>query len=410
MQNQQRRSRLAILYPWSDLNKKSSGASLRVNLLLDFFDDYEIDVRVLHEGVESFWRSPTIQVEAFRLKKAAFWQRKRAKIIASLAHEAPSITAQRLKFERAANDEKFFEKLTNIVEWADIILLKYPFYFEAVQKCNAEIAKKVIVSAHDILHDQVRHSSLLRSEIKRLEMDAYCRADGVVAVSAADALRLREFNPNTVLIPHPVRFAGEDPQPYDDTLAQLAEHNDVSLTGKDICFFVGSDFSPNVDAVTQIRRIASAVFARADMPNLLFVVAGGCAFAEKSENLWCVGPVDESTLKRLYDASRIVVVPLRMGTGSSLKILEAFAASKAVIGTSVAFRGHTVENGKHCVIEDNLDLYPELLAKLLGNREQIATMGLNAVAYVRSFSFDLVFEAYWPVLGVHPNKKNASHE
>ena len=54
----------------------------------------------------------------------------------------------------------------------------------------------------------------------------------------------------------------------------------------------------------------------------------------------------------LRDAS-VVVVPLRIGGGTRLKIFEAMAMGKALVSTSIGAEGLDVENGRDVVLADD---------------------------------------------------------
>ncbi len=402
------RPRLAIIYPWSDLHQWSSGASLRVNLLLDFLDDYEIDVRVLQIGTECYHRSRTIEVEAAPLAKPPFFLRKYIKAISRLAKEDHFVCAERLKFDQANESPEFMAKLRSVSEWADIILLKYPFFFGDVKKITVKDDRKhsIIVSVHDILHDHARHSHVIRDEIKRREMEAYCRADGLVVVSPLDRMRLKALGVNALLIPHPARFSVALPQAAAVAPQEHAGSTNFPVAGKTICFFIGSEYPPNVEAVTQIRRIASEARKMPSLRDVIFVVAGRCAPAEKDENFWSLGPVSEQQLKSIYAAAKIVLIPLLFGTGSSLKTIEAMGAGKIVMGTKLAFRGYAVENSTHCIIEDNIDLYHMLLWKLIHDDPgRLEIMARKAADFAKENDFRSVFTSYWELFGVTPKKK-----
>ena len=53
----------------------------------------------------------------------------------------------------------------------------------------------------------------------------------------------------------------------------------------------------------------------------------------------------------LRDAS-VVVVPLRIGGGTRLKIFEAMAMGKALVSTSIGAEGLDVENGRDLILAD----------------------------------------------------------
>jgi glycosyltransferase involved in cell wall biosynthesis len=68
---------------------------------------------------------------------------------------------------------------------------------------------------------------------------------------------------------------------------------------------------------------------------------------------------DVPDIRPYYERTRLVIVPLRVGTGTRLKALEGMAASRPVVGTTVGLAGLEVENGKHALIADD----PAELAK-----------------------------------------------
>jgi polysaccharide biosynthesis protein PslH len=68
-----------------------------------------------------------------------------------------------------------------------------------------------------------------------------------------------------------------------------------------------------------------------------------------------------------YDAADIVVVPIRGGGGTRIKILEAFAHGVPVVSTTKGAEGLDVENGVHLFIEDDARLFAEACIKLMND-------------------------------------------
>jgi glycosyltransferase involved in cell wall biosynthesis len=76
------------------------------------------------------------------------------------------------------------------------------------------------------------------------------------------------------------------------------------------------------------------------------------------------------------------VVPLLVGGGTRLKILEALAAGCPVVSTTVGAAGLDLEDGQHLLIADGIDLFTERLLVLLGSQEQrqrLSRAGRHAV-------------------------------
>ena len=58
-------------------------------------------------------------------------------------------------------------------------------------------------------------------------------------------------------------------------------------------------------------------------------------------------------MRPYLEQSHVVVVPLRVGHGTRLKILEAFAAGRPVVSTHIGAEGLHAESGRHLVMADS---------------------------------------------------------
>ena len=79
----------------------------------------------------------------------------------------------------------------------------------------------------------------------------------------------------------------------------------------------------------------------------------------------------------------MIIVPLRIGGGSRIKILEALAAGKAVISTTIGAEGLDVISGEHLLIADSPAAFAEGIEELLGStqlRRRLGANGRNLVA------------------------------
>jgi glycosyltransferase involved in cell wall biosynthesis len=90
--------------------------------------------------------------------------------------------------------------------------------------------------------------------------------------------------------------------------------------------------------------------------------------------------------------AQIAVVPIRVGGGTRLKILEAMAMNIPVISTSVGCEGLDVKNGKNILIADDDKHFAKSVVNLLTNRE--IRVSLSEQGYA------LVMEQYrWDSIG-----------
>lgn len=84
----------------------------------------------------------------------------------------------------------------------------------------------------------------------------------------------------------------------------------------------------------------------------------------KYRNVKCVGFVDDLTETL---AGTTVVVPLNIGSGIRMKILEAAQYNAPVVTTSVGVEGLPLENGTHVFIADTKDSFIDCIIKLEDN-------------------------------------------
>jgi glycosyltransferase involved in cell wall biosynthesis len=162
---------------------------------------------------------------------------------------------------------------------------------------------------------------------------------------------------------------------------------------------VGSGINPNLEAVTAIKKMADAISREPSAKDkLTFVTAGTCCGPQQGDNFLSLGCVSKEVLDGLYEIADIVIVPLKSGTGSSLKTLEAMAYGKPVLGTIIGFRGYPVETGMQCLIEDDLSRYPEIIIELLSDPERQRLLGEAAFEFASRYDYRTVYKRYAELL------------
>lgn len=80
--------------------------------------------------------------------------------------------------------------------------------------------------------------------------------------------------------------------------------------------------------------------------------------------------------------SKIFVVPLRMGSGTRLKVVESLAMKKPVVSTSIGCEGIDVVDGESILIEDSAEAFADSVIRLFNNNNlcnRIATKGHQVV-------------------------------
>jgi glycosyltransferase involved in cell wall biosynthesis len=150
------------------------------------------------------------------------------------------------------------------------------------------------------------------------------------------------------------------------------------------CIYNGAlTFAPNYDAMQYfVREILPRV--RAHEPNARVRITGRAdqvAQNELSKDNVVLFTGYVADVKPLVKASAVCVVPLRMGGGTRLKILEAMALRTPVVSTSKGAEGLDVMHGEHLLIADTPSDFADAILELFRHRARRAQ--LTRAAYER---------------------------
>ena len=198
-----------------------------------------------------------------------------------------------------------------------------------------------------------------------------CRmADRVVAVSDADAEALRRLAPglNVTIVPNGVDL--EFNRPGAVPPADGIGRNTLVFTGK-------MDYRPNVDAVLWFAdAVLPAILAH--IPDARFYIVGQQphervkALAERPA-ITVTGRVPD--VRPYIAGAGSYVVPLRIGGGTRLKVLEAMAMGQAIVSTHLGCDGFNFENGRQVCFADDPAPFAETVVGLLRDRARAADLG-----------------------------------
>lgn len=106
-------------------------------------------------------------------------------------------------------------------------------------------------------------------------------------------------------------------------------------------------------------------------PDAVFCIAGKSPppevlkLAESDKSVQVTGMVDD--MRDYYNKAAVVVVPLRVGGGTRLKILEGMAMSKAIISTSVGAEGIDHTDGKDILLRDTPEAFSEAVLSVMSD-------------------------------------------
>jgi len=163
--------------------------------------------------------------------------------------------------------------------------------------------------------------------------------------------------------------------------------------------FVGTmDYYPNVDGILYFcEHILPEIRQRFNGKQLRLRVVGArpeqaVLNLAKEPDIEVTGEV--VSLDPYYNSSDVVIAPLRIGGGTRMKILEAFAYSKATISTTVACSGLDVRDGDQLLIENSPQHFARSCVKLLEDLDRRKELGLRARRWVKDHHDVSVLESY----------------
>jgi glycosyltransferase involved in cell wall biosynthesis len=135
--------------------------------------------------------------------------------------------------------------------------------------------------------------------------------------------------------------------------------------------FVGSmDYHANAEAVTWFVSKVWPIL-KVSIPNLVFRIVGrdpsAKVLALAAPDVLVTGTVDD--IRPFYARAAATVVPLRVGGGTRLKILESMAAGVPVVSTRLGAEGIDVRDGSDIVLADSPAELADGLRRVVTDRE-----------------------------------------
>ena len=232
-----------------------------------------------------------------------------------------------------------------------------------------------------------RTASLLeRTENSLLEG---CATHTVPSAREREKLLVRGPSAKLHVIPNGVDTVFFSP----DAIAELQRTAGGSVPRRSILFVGSMDYHANIDAVCWFAREVWPAIAQKH-PELEFKVVGrrpsSAVRRLASDRVRIIGTVED--VRPCYASAIAVVVPLRVGSGTRLKILEAMAAGVPIVSTSLGAAGIDATHNVHLLLANTNG---EIVAAL----EQIVSSGETSSRLTMA-ARDLVLRRYdWVAVG-----------
>jgi glycosyltransferase involved in cell wall biosynthesis len=225
------------------------------------------------------------------------------------------------------------------------------------------------------------------------------RALHVIAVSDDDAAQLCELCSVTKVSAIPT---GVDAEYFARPEGAPAASPDSAKTESDLLFAGSMDWMPNIDGISWfVREVLPLIRIR--IPQCSVTIAGrrpGAsirALAATDPLIRVTGTVDD--MRPYLWSAKVSIVPIRIGSGTRLKIYEAMAADTSVVSTTVGAEGLDVSSPENIRIADAPEAFADACLQLLEDPRERARQADAALRLVREkFSWEVVAERFERIL------------
>jgi glycosyltransferase involved in cell wall biosynthesis len=208
------------------------------------------------------------------------------------------------------------------------------------------------------------------------------RYDCVLAVSSEDRIALQRLLPTAMI---PVIPNGVDMRAFARTRP---------LPGGSTLIFVGTlDYRPNIDALTWFADEILPLI-RSQQPQVTVQIVGRNAAPAvqalaEYEGIELVGEVDD--VRPYLEAAAVYVLPMRIGGGVRLKLLEAFAMHVPVVSTSLGAEGvEGLQAGEQALIADNPSHFAAAVLQLLADRAAATRLSVAARSLAATYNWAVI--------------------
>ena len=226
--------------------------------------------------------------------------------------------------------------------------------------------------------------------VRRWERRVCAGADSVLACSERDGQIIRQLTAPVRALRGTLDSSARTPVSVVPNVIDLERYRPNGASGDDgrTMLYIGAmDWHPNRDAVRYFVREILPVIRRL-VPGVHLVVAGRGASPElrhslRADDVVFTGEVPDMASQ--LAAATVCVVPLRIGSGTRLKIIEAAAMQKATVSTTLGAEGLEFAAPDEIMLADTAEQFAQATAELLQSPERRAQMGSKASARALQF-------------------------
>jgi glycosyltransferase involved in cell wall biosynthesis len=216
--------------------------------------------------------------------------------------------------------------------------------------------------------------------MRRLEAQFSPQFDVVAVTSPRDAEFVGELAPGTRTLIYPNALPASEPP-------VVEERDEIAFSGN-------FEYHPNIDAVAFLMQSIWPEVRRRQPSLRLRLIGRGDGFISglvpSNESVEMTGPVEDSLTE--IARAKILIAPLRSGSGTRIKILEAWKACRPVIATRLAAEGLEAADGLNVLFAESAAEFADAIDRLqrdTGLRRNISERGRE------TFEAAYTWESVW---------------
>jgi hypothetical protein len=265
---------------------------------------------------------------------------------------------------------------------------KMEYYYNILRKYNSR--SKLIFQTHDLNFLRIKRSKNysniidnkkiafnIKDENSEIDLIRNCEMSILVSEFEYNYLKLEKKINDNKLFNLPIMFEDKEAKKY-------------NARKRDGFLFIGSNHTPNVDAVDNfIKNYFSYIVEYNN--NIKFHLIGSCCnYINKSlvsrfnKNIILHNFLSDSDMKKIFETCRLSIVPLRYGAGMKGKILDSFNYNLPVITCNIGVEGIDVTNGENIILIENNKEYPKFFIKYYNDFDLLNKVSENGSKLFKS--------------------------
>lgn len=313
--------------------------------------------------------------------------------------------------------DRFRGQLTNLLQLHDYdaVVLETAILATYIPVIRAHTGAMVILRAHNVEHEIWQrlgrggnrvHRPIYRELARRLrkfEATNLPKADLLCPITERDGTTFRR----DLDYCGPVHVV---PVGYDANASRLSALEAKPEAGAAISFIGSLDWAPNLEGLDWfLARVWPALHLA--FPSLQFHIAGRKTPARISSialaNVYVHGEVPDSEV--FLRAYPMTVAPILSGSGTRVKILDAMAAGRVVLTTSMGLEGIDARDREHVLVCDDARAFVEQLNWLHVDAQRTYALGQAAEALIRD-EFDFARIGFRLASAIRDHRRAATVE